>query len=216
MLETEDLRIILNRLYECRNLEISNLWQRSVFLSVFLILCFTAYGYIALNLLDKSIENNAIEYLFLINTIALCLASIGAIFSIIWILMGKGSKGWYEVYETAISNFEREYQKKLKLPEKYIMGEMLLPKDKKNKNIFSPKAGPFSPSKINILIGQMSLYIWILLIVIHSLYSFSSLCYHSCVICKLFITLIPVLLSFIIPFYIKKHVKSSFLTLPKS
>lgn len=211
MFEKDDLRITLNRLYECRNLEISNLWQRSVFLSVFLILCFTAYGYIALNLLEKSIETNDPDMLFTINTIALFLASIGAIFSIIWILMGKGSKGWYEVYETAISDFEREYQKKLKLPERFIMGEMLLPKDKENKNIFSVKAGPFSPSKINILIGQMSLYIWIILIVIHSLYSFSSLCYHSFVIFKVILTLIPVFLSLIIPFYIKRHVKSSFL-----
>lgn len=40
----ESLRRTLDRMYSCRDLEISNLWQRSIFLGTFLVLCFTGYG----------------------------------------------------------------------------------------------------------------------------------------------------------------------------
>ena len=31
--------------WHCRDFEIQNLWQRSIFLGTFLILCFTGYGF---------------------------------------------------------------------------------------------------------------------------------------------------------------------------
>ncbi|ADZ11624.1 hypothetical protein J5295_05265 [Riemerella anatipestifer] len=161
----EDLINTLNRLYRCRDLEISNLWQRSVFLSVFLILCFTAYGYLILNLVKENYDLNTLNKY---NITCLLLSSISVIFSTIWILMAKASKAWYEVYESAISSFEYKYFEKINLPAENIMGEMIFRRELRNDNIFSRKGGAFSPSKINIAIGQISLLIWAIIMLLHS------------------------------------------------
>lgn len=97
------LRNVLDRLYECRDLEISNLWQRSVFLSVFMILCYTGYGCLVTQIVENIDNTLKITYL---HTVAVALGCISAIFSVLWIAMAKASKAWYEVYETAISSFE--------------------------------------------------------------------------------------------------------------
>ena len=36
--------------WHCRDFEIQNLWQRSIFLGTFLILCFTGYGFFSVRL----------------------------------------------------------------------------------------------------------------------------------------------------------------------
>lgn len=160
-LKKKDLKYTLDKLYRCRDLEISNLWQRSVFLSVFLILCFTAYGYLAIEILKP--DSNTLKY----STGCIFIACVSIIFSIVWILMAKASKAWYEVYENAISEFERRYFSKIKMPEEYIMGNMGFPQTQRNDSIFSSKGGAFSPSRINIAIGQISLYLWIFIAVVH-------------------------------------------------
>lgn len=48
----KELKDVLDRLYKCRDLEISNLWQRSIFLSVFMVLCFSGYGYLLLQIIN--------------------------------------------------------------------------------------------------------------------------------------------------------------------
>jgi len=164
----EDLLNTLNKLYRCRDLEISNLWQRSVFLSVFLILCFSAYGYMILDLIKNTYNANTVNKY---NIACLLLSSVSIIFSIIWILMSKASKAWYEVYESAISKFEYQNYKKINLPYENIMGEMIFQEKQRNDNIFSTKGGAFSPSKINIAIGQISLLIWIIVIISHVVYN---------------------------------------------
>jgi len=206
-----DLRYTLDRLYECRNLEISNLWQRSVFLSVFLILCFTAYGYLIPEL-GSILGDNDIDAILYLNSIALFLAVIGALFSVVWILMTKSSKGWYEVYETAIHNFENTYFLKLKLPNAYIMGNMLLKNENKSKNIFSTKAGPYSPSRLNIIIGQISLLIWGLFILIH----FFVLIKSADCICNVYVITSFILFMILIfgIWLVFKKVKSDFLAIP--
>jgi hypothetical protein len=174
MIQKEDLQRTLNRLYECRNLEISNLWQRSVFLSVFLILCFTAYGYLGLELSTKYFEKDfSDQKILLLSTVSLFVAVIGLTFSIVWILMAKGSKAWYEVYENAIYKFEKKHYLALDLPNKNRMGNMILPMDRKNSNLFSTKAGAFSPSRVNIAIGQISVIIWLILVLVHSMINHS-------------------------------------------
>ncbi|MEK6511852.1 hypothetical protein [Myroides odoratimimus] len=79
--------------------------------------------------------------------------------------MAKSSKSWYEVYELAITAFEQEYSNLLNLPKSYIMGVMV--GSTKDSNIYSQSGGVFSPSKINILIGQVCLAIFIFLIGYH-------------------------------------------------
>jgi len=175
-----------DRLYKCRDLEISNLWQRSIFLSAFLILCFTGYAYILMNIVDAYWGNNNMSQiqgsfnfvynnfpppnynkLFYLNMIAVFLGAISSFFSTLWIMMAKGSKAWYEVYETAIGYFEEEHREALGLPAENVMGKMGIPKYLLNNCLFSDNAGAYSPSKINIIIGQACLIIWASITILH-------------------------------------------------
>lgn len=160
----DDLKYTLNKLYKCRDLEITNLWQRSVFLSVFLILIFTAYGIMVIKMVD--VREDYLE-LCLLHEISIFLTGVGLIFSVIWVLMSKASKAWYEVYEKAISEFEYKYHKDLKLPYKNIMGEMSLDKVSINNSFLSTKAGAYSPSRINIAIGQLCFWLWLIAMLFH-------------------------------------------------
>lgn len=197
--DRESLNKVHDRLYHCRDIEISNLWQRSIFLSAFLILCFTGYGYILMKVIDASPNdcicncicnccNNTCKCysnscscnmdckLFYLHIIALIVAGISAIFSTLWIMMAKGSKAWYEVYETAITAFENENFEEIGLPKVYIMGEMGIPISELNNCLFSTKAGGYSVSKINILIGQICLCICVIAILFHSICLLSTCC----------------------------------------
>jgi len=98
------IRDIHQTLWRCRDFELTNLWQRSVFLTAFLVLCFTAYFALLSKIAEKWEEK---DILILLNIVGYMLSIIGAIFSIFWIKMGKGSKAWYEIYEAAIREFEQ-------------------------------------------------------------------------------------------------------------
>lgn len=170
----EELLTVQERLYKCRDLEISNLWQKSVFLSAFMIICFTGYGYLLMKMIDN-IDSGSLYNATKIasgknmyfNITAIALGSISTIFSILWICMAKSSKSWYEVYETAITKLENDYGDILKIPNNYIMGEMNVDISKIDKNLFTTKAGAFSPSKINIAVGQICAVIWIITTILH-------------------------------------------------
>lgn len=210
----DNLKEVRNRLYKCRDLEISNLWQRSVFLSVFLILCFTGYGYLLLEIVESYFS---FKYPIL-NLIAVALGSVGFIFSCIWIMMAKGSKAWYEVYEKAIKKFEEKFAEQLMLPNEFMMGEMNAITVQKDNSIFSTKAGGYSVSKINIAIGQLCFCIWILIALFHAALNIINLFQKSHiekidVIVLLFSVIIPII-SFIV--FVKlvccrKWVQSGFL-----
>lgn len=164
----------LDRLYECRNLEISNLWQRSAFLIGILLLIFTGYGVLLFNKLEDF--NLDSEYINIsANVMGLLISILGFAFSLLWIKMGKGSKAWYEVYETAISRLERtlanNYESKDKnknedkyKPSWYYMGAMNTEVDNR---LYHTNGGAYSPSKINIILGQYSLILWITSMIIH-------------------------------------------------
>ena len=99
-----------------------------------------------------------------INCICYILSIIGSTFSVIWIMMAKGSKAWYEIYERRIINIEKESA--LGIPQKYQM-------DKGapwtlNNSLWSQEPGAYSVSKINILLGQVLRVIWVVISVIHS------------------------------------------------
>jgi hypothetical protein len=208
--KNQDLSKALDRLYKCRDLEISNLWQRSVFLSVFLILSFTGYGKLMLEIIDEENYSKILKY----NLVVELLSSVGLLFSLVWILMAKSSKAWFEVYETAVYEFENEYQEKLNLPSNYIMGEIKLEKKKINNFIFSTKAGSYSPSKINILIGQISLVIWFSILLFHSIYNYIQIeCITNNDKNLLTLTIIIPILALFSGFYIvySEKVRSTFL-----
>ena len=74
-------------------------------------------------------------------------------------MMAKGSKAWYEVYERYIFEIEQEEAEGLKIPERYRLGALCRPWEM-NGNLFSKKAGRYSPSRLNITIGSVTLTAW--------------------------------------------------------
>lgn len=151
--------------WRCRDFELSHLWQRSIFLSAFLILCFTGYGSLLITMLEKA---SLFAYA---NLLAFSIGVIGIIFSCLWIMMGKGSKAWYERYENAICAFERKSQ--YMTPKASHIGGFHyqniqgyeLPQIQKS--FFKGNGGAYSPSKINIAIGQITLCLWSIIVLFH-------------------------------------------------
>ncbi len=216
--ENKNIKERLDRLYECRDLEINNLWQRSVFLAVFLTLTASGYGVLFSKFLDISNANSLILHLA-----AIGLSVIGLIFSIIWIIMGKASKAWYEVYENAISEYEKKYWKELEFPPNsdgtdtdYRMGAM---RSKEIDNcLISNKGGAYSPSKINILIGHVFRLFWIFLLFIHTNFLFINVkikCeieeVRSILFSSLFALITVAFFYYLSQCIIKKQAESSFL-----
>ena len=148
--------------YRLRDVEISNLWQRSIFLSALLVLFFSAYGFLVSRILEDN-SKNTILYNEISGALALCATS----FSIIWIMMAKGSKVWYEVYERKICEIEKELD--LQIEKKYQMGANIEPWEL-DANIWTNKAGSYSVSKLNIVIGRFLLYIWLTIFTFHWLW----------------------------------------------
>lgn len=185
MITTKDVR---DSLWRCRDFELSHLWQRSILLTTILILCFTGYGVVIMKLCDK-VEGIIDSSYYLFNNIALALCLVNILFSCFWIMMAKGSKAWYERYERAIDAFEKN--------ENYVDDEVISTgvnqDDLKRRpiggfqcqnikeykraeikdQIFSCKGGAYSPSKINIAIGQISFLLWCVAFMTHCLLSFT-------------------------------------------
>lgn len=155
--------------WRCRDFELQNLWQRSIFLTAFLVLCFTAYGTVLVQLFDPKITDTTSKIIFNIAEYGLSL--LGLIFSILWVKMSKGSKAWYEVYESAINALETN--KEYTTDQATNIGGFSyasLPGYrgvKINNNLFSSKAGEFSVSKLNIAIGQVFIVLWSILCLVH-------------------------------------------------
>lgn len=158
---------ILDRLYQCRELEITAQWQRSVFLAAFIILLFTGYAKLIELFFSKNITCLPFHWTGLI------LAFLIFIFGILWLAMAKGSKRWTDIYETKI--FLYEEKRRVNIPEQfkckterfcknyndkfrpsppnalccYKKGDSL---EKKN-SFWSFSSATASTSKVNIMIG---------------------------------------------------------------
>ena len=163
-------KLVLRDLYEqywrCRDFEIKNLWQRSIFLGAFLILCFTGYGaFFSKAFFDK--DNQLIyfdEECWKCHIFAMLIALLGVVFSRLWICLAKASKAWVEVYETAIRAIEKKLSKNNILKNYIAFQYDNLPfypqkgKHKFDTSLHSFKGGAFSPSRINIIIGYVALW----------------------------------------------------------
>lgn len=165
-------RDIYFRMWACRDFEISHVWQRAIFLTAFLIACFAGYGGLVLSVITpgKSILSFAHA-----NGIAFAITIVGMVVSLLWVMMAKGSKMWYENYEKAIDAFRNSSKIKsdsfdpgvndiagMKLSdiEGFKYPEM-------SDWVWSTKGGNFSVSRINIFIGQFSCLIWGVLMFVH-------------------------------------------------
>lgn len=158
---------------EQMNEEINRLWQRSIFLGAFLTLIFTGYGVVLFKICEIECEcqSNGIHKLHLVS---IGISILGIIFSALWIMMAKGSKAWQEKYERGFFKFtEKEWEGNSNL--KGIIDDGLghgrLPEiefDNFSNFLLFPKAGAYSPSKINIMIGIISLLVWIVISAVHT------------------------------------------------
>ena len=166
-------------LQDGRKLELQNLWQRSIMLMTFFVIFFTAYFVFIGNVIsaDKEILN---KYRLVLNGALLFISVCGMIISILYILMGKGSKLWYEKYEASISwviEGSLMYSDEVKLADKHAEWECEYDKskwpdyfprhgflreisDNTNDSIFSSKSGEYSVSKVNIAIGLFGFFFW--------------------------------------------------------
>ena len=179
------------RAWSCRDFELSHLWQRSIFLAAFLIAIAGAYGTLLTNMYFSGEQSNvyvcsesssccdktavvekvkceaeAITYQQ--NAIAAGLCWLGIAFSILWVMMAKGSKYWFERYEMTICDFENDEVCGDKLKDFPHHGKLAtLNHGKYDENIFSTKAGHYSVSKVNCAIGIISLIAFSFLSMLH-------------------------------------------------
>lgn len=161
-MKNKDYWKLRDSFYQCRNFEINNIWQKSVLLTAFFVIEFSIYAEIIPKLFDENIIENKQQIL---HEICSVIAIIGIVFSYIWIMMAKGSKAWFEVYEAAIGSVERE--EKIEIPGKYRMGKIYNYNTKIDNDIFSNAAGSYSPSQLNIIVGRAFLIIWTLIFFVH-------------------------------------------------
>lgn len=172
-------REIFERIWQCRDFELSTLWQRSVLLGAFMVAAYAGYGALILNVFEKS---NRVAWWGTLNLMAIGVCCFGLILSVLWIMMLKGSKTWYEIYERAIDDFCKTY------PEAFKAEIVTKPRVIKcselagfgiiwngthtsqidvSNGLFNGFSGCYSVSRVAILIGQVSLMGWIGLIVVH-------------------------------------------------
>ena len=122
-LTAKDIR---DSLWRCRDFELSHFWQRSILLLTMIALFSTAYGKIVLELckeVSKYCNECVNDIVYVYNNIAVVLSCVNIIFSVLWILMAKGSKAWYERYEAAIEAIENN--------DSFITDELQMKKEKK-------------------------------------------------------------------------------------
>ncbi|MWV63174.1 hypothetical protein DCO58_00260 [Helicobacter saguini] len=151
---------VWKRLWASRDFELQHFWQRSIFLTAFLVLGFTAYGSFQGVFLGKFFENKIVldsKEFVICNLISIFLCCVNAVLSMLWIMMTKGSKNAYEVYENALESILIPYALKranVKLNSSNVS---------KSPCILKLNAYRYSVSKINIFLGVFSLFIFSLL-----------------------------------------------------
>lgn len=162
---------VYNGLWKCRDLEIQMLWTRLTLLGAIMALTYTGYGV----LLMKMLEQNPPHW-NTFNLLAILMGSCGMAFSCLWIATAKGSKRWYEQYETALGCFQKVNQHSF---ERFDDGslflsyldfdnpELVAQRQPEDSSLFTSVGGRFSVSKIPIVFGQLSLVGWCVLSFLH-------------------------------------------------
>ena len=149
---------IWDKMYQCRDLELSSFWQKSLFLFGFMSLCFAGYSGLFMHCINTDKDLPLFSPIHLIMS---AIALLGIIMSVLWVFMTKGSKAWYEVYEKSIYAIESEIFKRNN--KKYVMGEWAKRMNSDYDLAFwTNKPGSFSPSKINMVIGKIMIIVWTL------------------------------------------------------
>jgi hypothetical protein len=198
--EKNDYQELRKIFYKRLDFEVENLRQKSVLLTAFICLTFTIYASITSKLImSENLTNNPI----IIHEICGAISLVGIIFAIIWIMMAKSSKAWCEYYEHLIYKVERDVE--LCIPEKYAFGRKEFLDLNLDSNLFTSEGGKYSPSRLNIFIGQIFMLIWLVIFMVHMVNIFI-LCDNRYIFCTLVIVFLIMFASAIC----NKWAKSSF------
>ena len=156
--------------------EIKNLWQRSIFLGAFMVLVWSGYGVLQLkaieiigNLAQGTLctqgAEQTLSLVYISASIGLCAVII--VLSWLWIAMAKGSKFVQEAHEAKIRQYSKRYKCNL-------FCDLNVYQKATNKRWYDKlsficplKSYRYSPSKINIALGWVSLLVSIVLLYIH-------------------------------------------------
>ena len=218
---------IYEEMHKGRNFEITHLWQRSVFLAAFMVGIATAYGTVLIKIIepDNIFTFNSKTYIPHLLEMGICY--LGFIFSILWVMMSKGSKYWYERYETAINYFTMNFRDNNDCRNNLFEidsinwckqnacrkdtgdfpyhGFMPEPTDI-NESLLSRKAGHYSVSGVNCFIGIIGIFVWSLLNLIHGTIFFS---YHFRTIIAFCLNLLQIwFISFFLYFVLRSFCKT--------
>lgn len=225
-----DAMDVYNFLWRGRDIELAHIWHRSIFFAVFIMGITSIYAIyfkdIFLFQFIKNSDNTSyISPILVFGLVPVIISALGIIFSMLWIMMAKGSKAWYEVYEDSIAkisdidgfwdhqSIKNIYGDSIK---ELIFGKLSLKKETKcDKCLFSTNGGPFSVSKINIMIGIVLLILYIGLFIFHAwwlmyLYSYNHIEIFDCICFIISCFIIAGSIRFICCFITKK-VSSSYL-----
>lgn len=184
--------------WKCRDFEIEHLWQRSVFLASFMLAIAAGYGALLSKIVfpEKATTDMTVPHL-----LAVGICYLGFVFSMLWVMMSKGSKYWYECYENAINYFVYNFGHTIS-PEKEENNKVFdessirwclnspnqnleyfydvpmhgtLPKPREvDKSLFTPKPCRYSVSSVNCVIGVIGMFCWTFLIIVHGALFFRS------------------------------------------
>lgn len=185
-------------IYQAYESEIKNLWQRSIFLGAFMILVWSGYGALQLKFIEKCISQ---PNLYHCASIGLCMVLV--VLSWLWIAMAKGSKFIQEAHEDRVKKFQ------------YFCNLDNYEENRKNMQKISGFWCPFyayrfSVSKINIVLGWVSLLVAFGLLVVHikyRLYREYAIQFITDLICQNWFICLAVSVFFVLPFLMYLFVK---------
>lgn len=221
-------------LYNAYADEIKNLWQRSIFLGAFMVLVWSGYGALQLKAIELKIIENLAQSVqnWGTNTLVYVFASLGLcaviiVLSWLWIAMAKGSKFVQEAHEEHIKNFDfqnydiknlfcdldsYEYAKHID-SQTNTKDKTLNPKLKSLLSCGVLQPYRYSPSKINIALGWVSLLVSIVFLYIHLLIQTSMREkiqeWISIVLSTSFVFICPLIFVAILAFIIHFSIKSN-------
>jgi hypothetical protein len=169
------LKDAYEELWRCRDFELTHLWQRSIFLGAFLLASFAGYGQLIAQWSGQARGFSALD-----NVMGFVVAITGLVLALMWVMLAKGSKAWYERYENAIYHFVKiaNISQKTK-KELYDEGVEKIIGFAYGDNgfeaysasvsswLWNTKGGSYSPSKINIAIGHLAVVVWLTAISFH-------------------------------------------------
>ena len=195
-----DTKYFYEEVKHFRDFEIEHLWQRSIFLAAFLLAVASGYGVLAEKIIFPGDSNIEVER-WVLHLIACGFTYVGIIFSMLWIMMSKGSKRLYEQYEEALNYFVNRFDYKNDCVildseeindfvnlncenEKYSELDFPFygyqPEAKElSYSILSTKGGNYSVSRINVMIGNVCLFVWSILNLWHGFCIFETQCTWS-------------------------------------